>query len=704
MSDIYSVIALSPLSASSGPAVTLDVLTDQVRAPFLSGLMEAPSLNAVSSHIGWFNVKDDFGAVGDGTRDDTESIQNAIAAAYADIVAGIYRGGVILFPPGAYVVTDTLVVGASGAGGLIFLGAGSQATAYSDAGSCILNNVTSGSLFEINVTGPEGGVVFRDLQIVNFNVTEATFDWQSCTNGIVERVSTSADFDVFQFSQPGTSAVSNIEIRHCNFDRIKSRLFNFIGGASGVHFHDNYIGGDPNIHMCADSENYVGAFSFTAADICSEISFEDNDVEGMAGGWSFVNAEGTLSQFSIRRNVFDIGKYAKIPAFQAIASGSAVVQDGFITDNWIPIGGFFLSDMDAIHLDACGGGSSKVAGIYLAGNVAGAGGAGANTPGSYVYIANGASDITIVGGRANARQNVVYITGFAGTTDGITIVGLGANTPTNGYGSDTNAVGVYVSPGSISSPLEPTVSELMAGGTLEPGTYRVAITYEGLGGSETLASPDIMIAVGEGQEFSVISPEPLTGVIGYNVYLSTPGGGTGTETKQNMTFIPLGTDFLVSALSAGAGRPAETTAFMTVTNLTVSGCNLTECSSNGVVVEAALPAVAERLSIIGNSLWGYDGPGTAISLSGTGISNAYVADNPGYNPVGAGSSPPAIAAGATRNPYQQPARVFISATGGAAVPTGITLSPNGVLVELGVGESIDLVGSITGLSWTWFAE
>jgi len=109
VSDIYSVIALSPLSASSGPAVTLDVLTDQVRAPFLSGLMEAPSLNAVSSHIGWFNVKDDFGAVGDGTRDDTESIQNAIAAAYADIVAGIYRGGVILFPPGAYVVTDTLV-------------------------------------------------------------------------------------------------------------------------------------------------------------------------------------------------------------------------------------------------------------------------------------------------------------------------------------------------------------------------------------------------------------------------------------------------------------------------------------------------------------------------------------------------------------------------------------------------------------------
>ncbi len=346
MSDIYSVIALSPLSASSGPAVTLDVLTDQVRAPFLSGLMEAPSLNAVSSHIGWFNVKDDFGAFGDGTTDDTESIQNAIAAAYADIVAGIYRGGVILFPPGAYVVTDTLVVGASGAGGLIFLGAGSQATAYFDAGSCILNKVTSGSLFEINVTGPEGGVV----------------------------------------------------------------------------------------------------------------------------------------------------------------------------------------------------------------------------------------------------------------------------------------------------------------------------------------------------------------------YLSTPGGGTGIETKQNMTFIPLGTDFLVSALSAGAGRPAETTAFMTVTNLTVSGCNLTECSSNGVVVEAALPAVAERLSIIGNSLWGYDGPGTAISLSGTGISNAYVADNPGYNPVGAGSSPPAIAAGATRNPYQQPARVFISATGGAAVPTGITLSPNGVLVELGVGESIDLVGSITGLSWTWFAE
>jgi hypothetical protein len=40
----------------------------------------------------------------------------------------------------------------------------------------------------------------------------------------------------------------------------------------------------------------------------------------------------------------------------------------------------------------------------------------------------------------------------------------------------------------------------------------------------------------------------------------------------------------------------------------------------------------------------------------------------------------------------------------SATPSGGGLTLRGVSVGLGLGESIDLVGSITGLSWTWFAE
>lgn len=54
--------------------------------------------------VGWVNVKQDFGAKGDGVSDDTQAILNAIAAAHNDYT----RPKLIYFPAGTYVVSDTL--------------------------------------------------------------------------------------------------------------------------------------------------------------------------------------------------------------------------------------------------------------------------------------------------------------------------------------------------------------------------------------------------------------------------------------------------------------------------------------------------------------------------------------------------------------------------------------------------------------------
>ena len=53
--------------------------------------------------VGWINIKEDFGAQGDGKTDDTQAIKAAIEAAHSDYT----RPKLIYFPSGTYLVTDT---------------------------------------------------------------------------------------------------------------------------------------------------------------------------------------------------------------------------------------------------------------------------------------------------------------------------------------------------------------------------------------------------------------------------------------------------------------------------------------------------------------------------------------------------------------------------------------------------------------------
>lgn len=118
---------------------------------------------------------------------------------------------------------------------------------------------------------------------------------------------------------------------------------------------------------------------------------------------------------------------------------------------------------------------------------------------------------------------------------------------------------------SLSSPAAPTLGST-GGGALTATTYFVKITYVNAFG-ETLPSTEASQAVLANNVLTVTSPAAAgTGAgiaTGWNVYISnTAGGGSNTETKQNASPIPIGTNFTepTSGLIAGSAVPTANTA------------------------------------------------------------------------------------------------------------------------------------------------
>lgn len=114
----------------------------------------AASQNLLNRFANVINVKDDFGAKGDGTTDDTTAIQNAFDAAFG--TAGSPHGQSstlnkpVYFPPGTYKVTSTLVITAVRAG-LIF-GAG-RGTSILQWGGSVPGNPTYTPVLTCNGIG-----------------------------------------------------------------------------------------------------------------------------------------------------------------------------------------------------------------------------------------------------------------------------------------------------------------------------------------------------------------------------------------------------------------------------------------------------------------------------------------------------------------------------------------------------------------------
>ena len=104
-----------------------------------------------------FNVVD-YGAVGNGSTDDTTAIRAAIAAAKAA------KGGQCYFPPGVYKITDTLTIDSP----VGFVGAGNNTYSVTNGGT--YNNVTSLIAYYgapskpmVNYTGRIEGVLWENI-------------------------------------------------------------------------------------------------------------------------------------------------------------------------------------------------------------------------------------------------------------------------------------------------------------------------------------------------------------------------------------------------------------------------------------------------------------------------------------------------------------------------------------------------------------
>jgi hypothetical protein len=106
----------------------------------------------------------------------------------------------------------------------------------------------------------------------------------------------------------------------------------------------------------------------------------------------------------------------------------------------------------------------------------------------------------------------------------------------------------------------PTVSASGADGTLATGNWIVSYTWTNANG-ETTRSPDTApLAVTSGQHIGVTLPVLPTGATGANVYLSTLGGASATETRQNLAAVT-GTSYTILALQAGPAFPTTNTCY-----------------------------------------------------------------------------------------------------------------------------------------------
>jgi Pectate lyase superfamily protein len=93
---------------------------------FLISLLTSGSAAFAAGGLGWLNVQTDFGAVGDGSHDDTQAIQTAIQTLGS-------TGGTVYFPPGAYSTTASLTV--TNAAGVRLVGASSTASSIRPSGA-----------------------------------------------------------------------------------------------------------------------------------------------------------------------------------------------------------------------------------------------------------------------------------------------------------------------------------------------------------------------------------------------------------------------------------------------------------------------------------------------------------------------------------------------------------------------------------------
>jgi hypothetical protein len=182
----------------------------------------------------------------------------------------------------------------------------------------------------------------------------------------------------------------------------------------------------------------------------------------------------------------------------------------------------------------------KVTALNAVGETTGSAEASVTTTGTTSSVAlawtavASAASYKVYRGTAAAGENVFY------------------TTATNSY-TDTGAVSTA---GTV-----PTSNTTGTAGSVAVGTYFVKVTYVNAPQGESLPSPEsVQITALASSSIVVPSPPASAAAAAYNVYITAANGATNTETKQNTSPVPIGTNYTQSAaITAGAAMPGSNT-------------------------------------------------------------------------------------------------------------------------------------------------
>jgi len=130
-------------------------------------------------------------------------------------------------------------------------------------------------------------------------------------------------------------------------------------------------------------------------------------------------------------------------------------------------------------------------------------------------------------------------------------------------GSDAGLLNIFGVASAKPVPSAAPALSQVGGGALPGATYYVKVTYNTSGG-EPLPSDESSFVVALSNLLQVASPPAVGGATGWNVYVSTL---MGTETKQNVSPIPLGTAWTEppTGLVTGGAPPSTTQAVLQAT-------------------------------------------------------------------------------------------------------------------------------------------
>lgn len=291
------------------------------------------------------NVKN-FGAKGDGVTDDTKAIQAAINAVAA------FGGGTVLFPPGIYLITSTLVIGNGSSAawstvhGVILQGASPPPGAFTLAGgaaSTILlwGGAASGNPAMVKYQGPLAGWGISNLELNANNVATVwglqliSASYGYCQDMLITGVQTG----IHTSTVPQGALGGNPNTMHNRYTDVSITLHDQTGGSTAV-FLTNDSNSTVTTNTCYElfynitigADGHANALIGVDQQVCDSCIFIDLHVAfgpTVAGGTAAL-----FFDYSVNANFPSSNKFFGVDPNGATASfgttGTATVGDNVI--------------------------------------------------------------------------------------------------------------------------------------------------------------------------------------------------------------------------------------------------------------------------------------------------------------------------------------------------------------------------------------